>query len=103
MVLEGVWLTGVFDRVVIELGEEGRVVRATVWDFKTDRAATREEALRAGRRYLGQIDLYRKAVARLCGVPLGEVAAGLVFTKIREVLGFAELQSSGSGARGAGN
>lgn len=103
MVLDGVWLTGVFDRVVIELNEEGRAIRVTVWDFKTDRVATREEAQRAARRYVGQVELYRKAAARLCGVSVGEVAAALVFTKIREVLHLAELQSGGVEARGAGN
>lgn len=103
MVLDGVWLTGVFDRVVIELNEEGRAIRVTVWDFKTDRIATREEAQRAARRYVGQVELYRKAAARLCGVSVGEVAAALVFTKIREVLDLAELQRGGVDARGAGN
>ncbi|MBP7143068.1 MAG: UvrD-helicase domain-containing protein [Opitutaceae bacterium] len=103
VVIEGTWLSGVFDRVVVERDDKGRAIRVRVWDFKTDRVANRGEAHLAARRYAGQMELYRKAAARLCGVPIGEVTAALVFTKIREVVGLAELQSGGNEVRGAGN
>ena len=35
VVLDGAWVTGVFDRVVIERNQAGQPVRATVLDFKT--------------------------------------------------------------------
>ncbi|HEX2862017.1 MAG TPA: UvrD-helicase domain-containing protein, partial [Lacunisphaera sp.] len=35
-VIEGVWVTGIFDRVVVSLDENGRSLSATIYDFKTD-------------------------------------------------------------------
>jgi len=80
VVLDGAWITGVFDRVVIERAEDGRAVRAAVWDFKTDRVGDRSGAERAAGRYAGQIDLYRRVAARLTGLPMAAVDAALVFT-----------------------
>jgi len=84
VILDGVWVTGVFDRVVIERDEQGAPLRVRVWDFKTDRVSSRDEALEAARRYAGQIEIYRKAAARLTGLELSAVTAALVFTRIRE-------------------
>jgi len=39
-----VWLTGVFDRVVLS-ERNGRAVRASVFDFKTDRMDDRGDAV----------------------------------------------------------
>lgn len=91
IVLDGVWVTGVFDRVVLEFDARGRVARACVHDFKTDRVGSRADAVLAGRRYLGQLDIYQKAVSRITGLAPGQVAAALVFTAIRESIGITEL------------
>lgn len=81
-VIDGTWVTGVFDRVVIErdAGRSGRPVRATVFDFKTDRLAGEAELAEATRRHAAQLRLYRRAVALLTGLPLARVGAELVFT-----------------------
>jgi ATP-dependent exoDNAse (exonuclease V) beta subunit len=82
LVIEGAWVSGVFDRVVVERDATGRTGRATVFDFKTDRADEGELAA-AARRHDGQMRLYRQAAARLAGLPLGAVRAEVVFTRAR--------------------
>jgi ATP-dependent helicase/nuclease subunit A len=73
VVLDGAWVTGVLDRVVIECDEAGRAQRAAIYDFKTDMD---EEGALA--RHAGQMKLYRQAVARLTGLAPARVAAALV-------------------------
>lgn len=75
-VIDGAWITGVFDRVIVESDATGRPVRADVYDFKTD--ADRSEALE---RHGEQLNLYREAAARLLGLSSSAVACHLVMTR----------------------
>lgn len=83
VVLEGAWVTGVFDRVVVERAAGGRVERATVYDFKTDRVVDGPGIEAAVRRHTRQLELYRKVLAVLTGVRDELVAAEIVFTHPR--------------------
>lgn len=83
IVLDGAWVTGVFDRVVVERDAGGRAVRATVFDFKTDRVAGDEEVAAALSRHGGQLHLYRRVAAVLAGVQAAAVAGEVVFTRLR--------------------
>ncbi len=76
VVLDGQWVTGIFDRVVIERAADGRALGATVFDFKTD-------AVPDPARHAGQMRLYQQAAARLLGLPGSAVRAELVFTATR--------------------
>ena len=81
IVLDGVWLTGVFDRVVIERAPTGSAVRAWVFDFKTDRVRAREDAAaRAMEKHRGQLNVYRRVAAVLTGLPADQVKCSLVMT-----------------------
>lgn len=83
IVLDGAWLTGVFDRVVVERDAAGRVVRATVWDFKTDRVETEADVAAAVARHAGQLNLYRRVAGVLTGAGEGAVECSLVLTRLR--------------------
>ena len=85
VVIDGAWVTGVFDRVVIERAANGRAVRATVLDFKTDRAAEAELGALVAR-HAPQLNLYRRVVAVLAGVAVADVEAVLVFTRSRRLV-----------------
>jgi ATP-dependent helicase/nuclease subunit A len=81
IVLENVWVSGVFDRVIIERDETGEVRAATVFDFKTDALSpTKDELGRAVRHHAPQLNLYRRVLARLTGLPPEEVRAELIFS-----------------------
>ena len=74
--LDGIWYSGVFDRVVVAHGAAGPEA-AWLYDFKTDRGASDEE-LRV--RHGGQLAVYRRVVARLTGLPERSVRMVLVAT-----------------------
>ncbi len=79
LVLDGAWVSGVFDRVVVRRGAEGKAQGATIFDFKTDRVRDERDLGELTRRYSGQVALYRRAVARLTGLPESAVRGSLVF------------------------
>ncbi|MBI5380377.1 MAG: UvrD-helicase domain-containing protein, partial [Opitutae bacterium] len=83
IVLDGAWVTGVIDRAIVERRADGRAVRATVFDFKTDRVAgDPAELARATQRHAPQLALYRRVVARLTGLPETAVRGELIFTAV---------------------
>lgn len=84
IVLDEVWLSGVFDRVVVRREASGRVTAATVYDFKTDTLTPGDESdlMRAVERHAAQLGIYRRVVACLTGLELHAVAAELVFTAL---------------------
>jgi hypothetical protein len=81
VVLDGAWVTGVFDRVVIDYDEADRALRATVFDFKTDRMADNVDTSVVAGRHAGQLNLYRRVVAVLVGLDVSAVACELVLTR----------------------
>jgi len=85
IVLDGEWITGVFDRVVLTRSANGRVSGATVYDFKTDRIES-DEVGEIGKRYAGQMAIYRRAAARLLGLEEGRVRCALVVTALKRVV-----------------
>lgn len=83
IVLDGVWVTGVFDRVVVELGAGRRVEWVTVFDFKTDRVDDERSLQDAVGRHASQLNIYRRVAAVLAGVPVDAVSCELVFTRMQ--------------------
>ncbi|MBJ7327286.1 MAG: UvrD-helicase domain-containing protein [Chthoniobacterales bacterium] len=71
--IEGHPLSGIFDRVQIELGQDGKPASAHVYDFKTDKGNV---DLRD--RYKDQLDSYIKAAALLLGMATEKVNADLL-------------------------
>ncbi|MEO6848271.1 MAG: hypothetical protein ABI254_13510 [Chthoniobacterales bacterium] len=61
LLLDGQWVSGVFDRVHVLLDANGLPVAAQIYDFKTDDASPEDVA----RRHADQLAIYRKAVALL--------------------------------------
>ncbi len=78
VVLDSVWLSGSFDRVVIRHDADGRVESATVYDFKTDMVDAVAAEERAAR-YRDQVKSYVAVVARLAGMEAAAVRGELVF------------------------
>lgn len=83
MIWDEAWVTGTMDRVVIERRADGVALRATVYDFKTDRIEESQMAATA-RKYDSQMRLYRQAVARLTGLSEPAVRGLVVFTCLRQ-------------------
>ncbi len=62
----GETIAGCFDRIVLKLAEDGSVISAEIFDFKTDRTND-PEVLRE--RHQAQLTLYRTALSVLCSIP----------------------------------
>ena len=78
-VAAGRWLTGSFDRVVVERDTAGRAVAAAIYDFKTDDVDIRGVPART-RLYEQQMLLYRAALERILDLPAERILLRLVFT-----------------------
>jgi ATP-dependent helicase/nuclease subunit A len=88
VVLDGAWMTGVFDRVVVEKEAGGRsaaAIRATVYDFKTDHVNAGEDLNSAAARHAPQLIIYRRVVALLTGLPVADVTCAVIFTRIQKI------------------
>ncbi len=84
VVIDATWISGKFDRVVLVRDREGRAVRATVFDFKTDQLGAEADLGAEAERHAGQLRLYQRAVSVLAGLPLGSVTAEVVFIRRRQ-------------------
>jgi ATP-dependent exoDNAse (exonuclease V) beta subunit len=74
---EGKMINAIFDRVHVIPGQS-----ATVIDYKTNDCSL--AALKD--KYQGQMDLYRVAVARLCGLEVGKVRCVLIHVRLGEII-----------------
>jgi ATP-dependent exoDNAse (exonuclease V) beta subunit len=61
VMLDGQWVSGVFDRVAVHRSKNGVPDSAIIYDFKTDHGSPAE----IEERYAGQMEVYRKAVCSL--------------------------------------
>lgn len=80
ILLNGEWLSGTFDRVVIEPD------RATILDFKTDATETEEAFQARVEGYRPQLLTYRQVLSRMTGLPETKIRCRLLFTHRRGVV-----------------
>jgi len=80
IVLDDQWVTGVFDRVAIVRGRDGRPLSAAVLDFKSDEIASDAELTDAAERYRSQLSLYGSALSRMLELGPSQVTLRLLFT-----------------------
>lgn len=86
LVLKGEWISGTFDRVVLNRDAQGRYVSAWVVDFKTDEVSGETSLQEKLVGYGPQIALYRNAISRLTGVSESAVRCSLLFTRLRQLV-----------------
>jgi len=82
----GDWVSGVFDRVVLERDAAGQFVRGQILDFKTDEAPDDAALQEKAAGYAPQLALYRRAVARLTGLAEEQLSCSLVFLRALKVV-----------------
>lgn len=75
LIHEGSWISGIFDRVVVQR-ESVRLI-----DFKTDEVADEAALQEKVAGYRPQIVLYRQALARLTGLKPEQIECALLFTR----------------------
>lgn len=80
ILLDGEWLSGTFDRVVID-GD-----RATIIDFKTDKVRTDEDIAASIEKYRPQLEAYAEVLQRMSGIAMENIGTTLFFTSPRRVV-----------------
>ena len=77
VMLNGQWISGVFDRVIIHRSDAGEARRAAIYDFKTDEGEIAEA-------YRGQMNLYRKSLGCLIDLPEEKITSSLIAVRTGE-------------------
>ena len=78
-VLDGRWLSGIIDRLHLEKDALGKVTRAHIFDFKTDRKPDPEH-------HRTQMEDYRKAVSKLFACPPENIICTLLFVRTGDAI-----------------
>lgn len=78
------WLSGTFDRVVIQSDAEGRPSQATIIDFKTDQI-TEKELSSGAEHHRSQMETYRTVLSKLTKIPTRNINLQLIFTRIPDL------------------
>ena len=86
LILDGEWISGTFDRVVLQRLHDGPWQTAQILDFKSSRLDSEADEGDAAQRYAPQLRLYRQAVAALTGITPAAVNSALLFTDSARVL-----------------
>jgi len=86
ILLEGKWISGVFDRVVISMDNDGKPESAAIIDYKTNRIDLPEKLDEWTEHYRTQLDTYRKAIVRLVRLLPEKIQMFLVFTDAGRVI-----------------
>ncbi len=101
---EATVVRGQIDRLVLGRDPSGRVRRASVLDFKTDRMEGSPEAVTleaAAARHAPQLRTYAEAVARAFGVPLTSIDRAIVLTAAARVIEMDQTTPDRSARRAA--
>ena len=81
IIMGGKWVSGTFDRVVIRRDAAGRPAGAAIMDFKSNRGLSTEAAMRAKAEYYRpQMELYRRALAKILGLDGDRIYVDILFT-----------------------
>jgi ATP-dependent helicase/nuclease subunit A len=81
VVLGGDWVSGAFDRVVVERDDAGAPARVTVIDYKSNQVSTEEQVQAAAAGYAAQMNLYRRTLAVMFRMDPARIRCRLVFTR----------------------
>lgn len=81
VVLDGEWISGSFDRVVINKDANGKVIDAVIMDYKTDQAENDQEIKAKAAVYAHQLQLYSKVLSFILKINEAKIAKKLVFVR----------------------
>ena len=86
VVLQGRWITGAFDRVVVERSGDGAATAATITDYKSNQVFTEDACRKTAEKYRPQLGLYADALSSMLDLDASRIKQQLVFTKSGRVV-----------------
>jgi ATP-dependent exoDNAse (exonuclease V) beta subunit len=81
IILDGQWISGIFDRVTIEYDTRCKIRSATVLDYKTDSCENKADIDRIVSMYTPQLNLYKKVLARLIDIDCDKICTQLLLVR----------------------
>jgi len=88
IVIGNSWVSGAFDRVVVQRDQNGKAQRATVLDFKSDEVPDDASLAELAEQYRPQMETYRSALSRILGLQPAQIRLRIVFVdsgKVKDV------------------
>ena len=82
-VIDGVWVSGVIDRLLVEFDKHGNALNAAIMDFKTDQV---EESNELKERYGVQLANYRKMITQIYSLAEDNVYTVILSTHFKKVI-----------------
>ena len=80
LILDGEWVSGTMDRVVLRRNAAGVAESAEILDYKSDRVADAASLAAAATKHTPQMALYRRVLSRLTGLAAEKIRCRLLFT-----------------------
>ncbi len=81
LILNGEWISGQFDRVVIIKDKSGKPSCATILDFKSDKLKSQKEIIDEVEEHRPQLLLYKKSLASLIKIPESQISLQLALIR----------------------
>jgi len=81
IILNGVWVSGCFDRVTIEYTPDGKTLRAVILDYKTNEPPQTGGWDTLALNYQSQMEIYRRALSQMINIREEAVHMEILFTK----------------------
>jgi len=82
VIIDGDFINGSFDRVVINRDENGKVTDATISDYKTDQAENDEDLKAKADIYANQLAVYSKVLAYILKIDESIISKKLLFVRL---------------------
>ncbi|MEI8078173.1 MAG: 3'-5' exonuclease, partial [bacterium] len=86
VILDGAWVSGAFDRVVVQLDAAGRPRTAVILDYKSNQIREESDLETLAGAYRPQMTLYRQALARILGIKSDTITVQLLFLRARRLV-----------------
>jgi ATP-dependent exoDNAse (exonuclease V) beta subunit len=79
------FINGVFDRVHLHKDESGKIIKAAIIDFKTDRIHEDNTVEQAVEKHRPQLEVYAKALNKITGLHIQSIHLKLLFTDVSKL------------------
>lgn len=86
IILDGQWVSGTFDRVVVEHDARGTPRAALILDYKSNHVPNDRRLAELTDHYRPQMHLYRRVLARLVGLSPEAISGALIFTQPAKIV-----------------
>jgi len=82
-IIDGIWVSGVIDRLIVDCDSNGKVLNAAIIDFKTDKVEDPGDLVEY---YAEQLERYRKVISQTYSLNEENVYAVIISTHFKKII-----------------